>query len=96
MGRSGVGGFSKAARAICACCDVRRQCLKCALSDPCSVEWGIYGGTSPREGRELLARASSACAAQSPPKSLCADGPAFSLRQIRIDARRHSADIPCN
>ena len=41
------------AKAICASCPVRDECLGFALNDPDALEWGVWGGTSPRERREL-------------------------------------------
>ncbi|MCA1674190.1 MAG: WhiB family transcriptional regulator [Actinobacteria bacterium] len=50
--RQSVQSFSTAAgRALCARCLVSRQCLDLALST--AVEFGIFGGTSPRERRCL-------------------------------------------
>lgn len=45
------GGSSKAARAVCAACEVRRQCLEYALNN--KEQFGIWGGTSERERRRL-------------------------------------------
>jgi WhiB family transcriptional regulator, redox-sensing transcriptional regulator len=48
------GGSSKAARAVCARCDVREECLESALAN--QEEFGIFGGTSPHERRQLRHR----------------------------------------
>lgn len=45
------GGSSKAARAVCAQCSVRAQCLEYALNN--KEQFGIWGGTSERERRRL-------------------------------------------
>ena len=45
------GGSSKAARAVCADCSVRAQCLEYALNN--KEQFGIWGGTSERERRRL-------------------------------------------
>lgn len=50
------GGSSKAARAICAQCAVRLECLRYALAN--REQFGIWGGTSERERRKLRKLAS--------------------------------------
>jgi Transcription factor WhiB len=45
------GGSSKAARAICAACHFRPECLKYAIDG--NEVLGIWGGTSDRERRKL-------------------------------------------
>jgi WhiB family redox-sensing transcriptional regulator len=45
------GGSSKAARSVCAQCNVRSQCLEYALNN--KEQFGIWGGTSERERRRL-------------------------------------------
>jgi WhiB family transcriptional regulator, redox-sensing transcriptional regulator len=45
------GGSSKAARSVCAQCDVRMECLEYALNN--KEQFGIWGGTSERERRRL-------------------------------------------
>jgi WhiB family redox-sensing transcriptional regulator len=45
------GGSSKAARAVCAQCEVRLKCLEYALNN--KEQFGIWGGTSERERRRL-------------------------------------------
>lgn len=45
------GGSSKAARAVCARCEVRPQCLEYALKN--KEQFGIWGGTSERERRRI-------------------------------------------
>lgn len=48
------GGSSRPARAICATCPVREPCLRYALfNDSDAFSFGVWGGTSPRERREL-------------------------------------------
>jgi WhiB family redox-sensing transcriptional regulator len=44
-------GLVRAAKALCAHCSVRRECLDRALTD--KEEFGIWGGTTPWE-RSLL------------------------------------------
>jgi WhiB family transcriptional regulator, redox-sensing transcriptional regulator len=48
------GGSSKAAKAICARCPVRSECLDYALVS--KEPFGIWGGTSERERRRLRKR----------------------------------------
>ncbi len=50
------GQSTKAARAHCAECKVRPECLAFAMNDPDARAWGIWGGTSPRERRQLRRR----------------------------------------
>lgn len=45
------GGSSKAARAVCADCPVKMECLEYALNN--KEQFGIWGGTSERERRRL-------------------------------------------
>lgn len=45
------GGSTRAAKAICARCEVREQCLEWALAN--DERFGIYGGLSERERRQL-------------------------------------------
>lgn len=45
------GGSSRAARAVCADCEVRLECLEYALNN--KEQFGIWGGTSERERRRL-------------------------------------------
>ena len=47
------GGNTKQARALCAECRVRDECLAFALEDLDAIDNGIWGGTSPRERREI-------------------------------------------
>jgi len=42
----------KRARAVCAGCPVRLECLNEALSQ--RIEWGVWGGMTERERRRLL------------------------------------------
>ena len=45
------GGSTKEARALCAECLVRAECLAFALGNQDCLEHGIFGGTSPKERR---------------------------------------------
>ncbi len=45
------GGTTKAAKAICATCPVRAECLQYALDDP-DVE-GVWGGTSTKDRKQI-------------------------------------------
>jgi len=45
------GGSTRDAKAICARCEVREQCLEWALAN--DVRFGIFGGLSERERRQL-------------------------------------------
>lgn len=51
------GGNATAAKAICIRCDVREQCLAEALER--DERFGIWGGLSRRERREISARQSA-------------------------------------
>lgn len=45
-----IGGRTTPARAICALCTVKPECLEYALSNELdSFRFGIYGGTTPAE-----------------------------------------------
>lgn len=44
----------KRARSVCAGCPVRSQCLAEALDN--RIEWGVWGGMTERERRQLLRR----------------------------------------
>jgi len=46
------GGSTKEAKLICGLCEVSQQCLKDALDR--DERYGIYGGLSERERREIL------------------------------------------
>jgi len=46
------GGRTTAARALCADCQVREECLELAVAQ--GMEFGIFGGTSPSERRDLV------------------------------------------
>jgi WhiB family redox-sensing transcriptional regulator len=64
------GSSSKAARALCAECTVREGCLAYALDNPEVAEFGIWGGTSPRERRVLrTSRPGSLGAREGPAKT---------------------------
>lgn len=46
------GADQKRARAVCMGCAVRRECLTEALDN--RIEWGVWGGMTERERRQLL------------------------------------------
>ena len=46
------GKDQKRARAVCLGCPVRSQCLAEALDS--RIEWGVWGGLTERERRQLL------------------------------------------
>lgn len=46
------GADQKRARAVCMGCQVRCQCLAEALDN--RIEWGVWGGMTERERRQLL------------------------------------------
>lgn len=46
------GARQRDARQVCAGCVVRRECLAEALDN--QIEWGIWGGMTERERRNLL------------------------------------------
>lgn len=52
----GLGQSGSEAKAICAVCPVKRECLEYALTH--DIGHGVWGGTSPRERKRILARAS--------------------------------------
>lgn len=44
----------ESARAICATCTVREQCLDLVINaDPADDKWGMFGGLTPHERRQL-------------------------------------------
>lgn len=45
------GQSTKLARATCAACPVRSECLRAALES--GEEFGVFGGTSPRERKAM-------------------------------------------
>lgn len=47
------GGSVREAKAVCAGCDVRRQCLTFALDH--GERFGVWGGLSERDRRRLVA-----------------------------------------
>jgi WhiB family redox-sensing transcriptional regulator len=47
-----VYGYHRA-REICAGCPVKEPCLEYALAAPNGVSHGMWGGTSPRERRQI-------------------------------------------
>lgn len=50
-GRSKGPNGANEAKAICAGCPVRKECLDYALEN--EMEYGIWGGTSPTERRRM-------------------------------------------
>lgn len=46
------GANQKRARAVCMSCPVRSNCLAEALDN--RIEWGVWGGMTERERRQLL------------------------------------------
>jgi WhiB family redox-sensing transcriptional regulator len=46
------GAEQKRARSVCAGCRVRSECLAEALDN--RIEWGVWGGMTERERRQLL------------------------------------------
>lgn len=46
-------GTGQSARAVCASCPVRADCLAVALATPQNDDFGIWGGTGPLERRAL-------------------------------------------
>ena len=46
------GADQKRARLVCMGCQVRSQCLAEALDN--RIEWGVWGGMTERERRQLL------------------------------------------
>lgn len=46
------GADQKRARSLCMGCQVRSQCLAEALDN--RIEWGVWGGMTERERRQLL------------------------------------------
>ncbi|MFV0452633.1 MAG: WhiB family transcriptional regulator [Propioniciclava sp.] len=46
------GADQKRARAVCGGCGVRSRCLAEALDN--RIEWGVWGGMTERERRQLL------------------------------------------
>nr|NLI49526.1 WhiB family transcriptional regulator [Propionibacterium sp.] len=46
------GADQKRARAVCLGCTVRSECLAEALDN--RIEWGVWGGMTERERRQLL------------------------------------------
>lgn len=46
------GADQKRARAVCTGCAVRSECLAEALDN--RIEWGVWGGMTERERRQLL------------------------------------------
>lgn len=46
------GADQKRARTVCYTCEVRNECLAEALDN--RIEWGVWGGMTERERRQLL------------------------------------------
>jgi len=46
------GADQKRARSVCFTCPVRNECLAEALDN--RIEWGVWGGLTERERRQLL------------------------------------------
>ncbi len=46
------GASQKRARTVCQACPVRPECLAEALDN--RIEWGVWGGMTERERRQLL------------------------------------------
>lgn len=46
------GADQKRVRALCSGCPVRKECLAEALDN--RIEWGVWGGMTERERRQLL------------------------------------------
>lgn len=49
----GQGGDLDEARAVCGGCPVRQECLGAALDLPAVGDFGVWGGTSERQRRQL-------------------------------------------
>jgi WhiB family transcriptional regulator, redox-sensing transcriptional regulator len=49
----GRGHDARAAKAVCARCPVASECLEYALKDEDAFLAGVWGGTTPKEGRGL-------------------------------------------
>ena len=47
------GGSVRIPKRICFRCPVRVECLEFALADPETGRWGIWGGTTERQRREI-------------------------------------------
>jgi len=47
----GENAKAEAARAVCAGCPVRNECLDDAVT--ANVQYGVWGGTTPRERRRI-------------------------------------------
>jgi WhiB family redox-sensing transcriptional regulator len=49
------GGSAREAKAVCALCEARPECLAYALEHRLADAWdGVWGGTAPRERRAML------------------------------------------
>lgn len=57
------GGSTRAAKAVCARCPVRAECLAFALEN--DERFGVWGGLSERERRQLRARQAGSGAVES-------------------------------
>ena len=52
------GGSTRSAKLVCRGCEVRAECLQFALDHPEIDQWGIWGGLSEQERRQLKRKAS--------------------------------------
>ncbi|MBA2365829.1 MAG: WhiB family transcriptional regulator [Actinobacteria bacterium] len=66
------GHSAAAGRAICATCRARAECLAFALENPDATEFGVWGGTSPRERQALVKEQNGGAPKRKPP--LCSMG----------------------
>jgi WhiB family transcriptional regulator, redox-sensing transcriptional regulator len=53
-----LGGSPRAAKAVCAQCSVRAECLEFAIAN--DERFGVWGGTTEKERRQLRRRSRSA------------------------------------
>lgn len=83
------GGSTRQAKAVCAGCEVREECLAFALehSGPEDVgSWGIWGGLSAPERHALLAeRGQSQPVAEGQPSGQCRKGHFRTPQNTRVD-----------
>ena len=47
-------GVGQLAVAICRSCIVRKECFKYALTEPVTLENGVFGGTTPKDRERYL------------------------------------------
>lgn len=74
------GGSTRSAKAICAACDVKAECLQYALD--VGEEHGIWGGLSDRERRKIQPRRKGRPPAVSEPKLRALHRAGFNDREI--------------